>query len=116
MTLPVLLPAPQQHALQFVALVLLVDFGACARYNPFCLVQCAFPAGYYCFHRASHECNLLWAAHHVHHTSEYYNLTTALRQSAFQSCFSWLTYLPLALLFPPSMLMNPPPPSCYEKI
>lgn len=53
---------------------------------------------YYWFHRASHEINLLWAAHVVHHQSEEYNLTVALRQSALQSAFSWLFYLPLALI------------------
>jgi alkylglycerol monooxygenase len=59
--------------------------------------------GYYWFHRAAHELNLFWAAHSVHHSSEEYNLSTALRQSAFQSYFSWVFYLPLALLIPPPM-------------
>ncbi len=36
---------------------------------------------YYWFHRASHEMRFLWAAHVVHHSSEHYNLSTALRQS-----------------------------------
>ena len=31
------------------------------------------------------EINILWAAHQVHHSSEDYNLTTALRQSVVQS-------------------------------
>jgi len=57
---------------------------------------------YYWIHRAAHEINLLWAAHQVHHSSEEYNLTTALRQSAFQSFGSWPFYLPLALFIPPS--------------
>eukprot|EP00731_Ephydatia_muelleri_P012702 Em0007g12a len=39
---------------------------------------------YYWFHRMAHEVNLFWAAHQVHHSSEEYNLTTALRQSTFQ--------------------------------
>ena len=30
------------------------------------------------------EINILWAAHQVHHSSEDYNLTTALRQSLMQ--------------------------------
>ncbi|MCK6550866.1 sterol desaturase family protein [Myxococcota bacterium] len=59
---------------------------------------------YYWFHRASHEVNLLWAAHVVHHQSEEYNLAVALRQAAFQPLFSWVFYLPLAVLgFPPVM-------------
>ena len=36
---------------------------------------------YYWFHRASHEMRLLWAGHVVHHSSEHYNLSTALRQA-----------------------------------
>jgi alkylglycerol monooxygenase len=61
---------------------------------------------YYWFHRASHEVGFLWAAHAVHHQSEEYNLTTALRQSALQPGFSWVFYLPLAVLgFPPSMFV-----------
>jgi alkylglycerol monooxygenase len=59
---------------------------------------------YYWFHRMSHERPLLWAAHVVHHQSEEYNLAVALRQDAFQPFFSWVFYLPLAVLgFPPAM-------------
>ncbi|MCF8276600.1 MAG: sterol desaturase family protein [Flavobacteriales bacterium] len=53
---------------------------------------------YYWFHRASHEINALWAAHIVHHQSEDYNLSVALRQSWFQGWFSWVFYLPLAVV------------------
>jgi len=57
---------------------------------------------YYWFHRIAHEWNAPWAGHVVHHSSEEYNLTVALRQGALQSVFSWVFYLPLALLgFPP---------------
>ncbi|KAJ3415449.1 hypothetical protein HDV05_004891 [Chytridiales sp. JEL 0842] len=59
--------------------------------------------GYYWFHRAAHEINVAWAAHSVHHSSEEYNLSTALRQSVFQAYFSWVFYLPLALFVPPPM-------------
>ncbi len=38
---------------------------------------------YYWWHRFSHEVNLLWAAHVVHHQSEDYNLAVALRQALF---------------------------------
>jgi len=57
---------------------------------------------YYWVHRAHHEINLLWAAHQVHHSSEDYNLTTALRQSAFQTFGGWPFYLPMAFFIPPS--------------
>ncbi|CAG5108675.1 Oidioi.mRNA.OKI2018_I69.chr1.g3903.t1.cds [Oikopleura dioica] len=41
--------------------------------------------GYYLTHRFGHEINFLWAAHQVHHSSEYYNMATALRQSALHN-------------------------------
>jgi alkylglycerol monooxygenase len=52
---------------------------------------------YYWKHRFGHEMNILWAAHVVHHSSEEYNLTTALRQSG-SSFLSWIFYLPMAIL------------------
>lgn len=59
---------------------------------------------YYWFHRASHRIAFLWASHVVHHQSEEYNLSVALRQSAFGGFFNWVFYLPLAFLgFPPEM-------------
>ncbi|MEE1944168.1 sterol desaturase family protein [Pedobacter sp. KR3-3] len=62
---------------------------------------------YYWFHRMSHQVNALWAAHIVHHQSEEYNLTVALRQSWFQGWFSWVFYLPLALIgFDPLMFLT----------
>jgi sterol desaturase/sphingolipid hydroxylase (fatty acid hydroxylase superfamily) len=61
---------------------------------------------YYWFHRVSHRVNLLWASHAVHHQSEEYNLSVALRQSWFAPLFSWPFYLPLALAgFPPRMFL-----------
>lgn len=53
---------------------------------------------YYWFHRLSHEVNFLWAAHIVHHQSEEYNLSVALRQSWWQGLFSWWFYVPVAVL------------------
>jgi len=62
---------------------------------------------YYWFHRLSHQINALWAAHIVHHQSEEYNLTVALRQSWFQSGFAWVFYLPLAFVgFEPVMFLT----------
>ena len=62
---------------------------------------------YYWFHRKSHEVNAMWAAHIVHHSSEEYNLTTALRQAWFQNSFSWVFYLPLAFMgFSPAMFVT----------
>ena len=53
---------------------------------------------YYWLHRLGHEVNVLWAAHVVHHQSESYNLTTALRQTGSGFLLGWLFYLPMALL------------------
>uniref|UniRef100_A0A915D3T5 Alkylglycerol monooxygenase n=1 Tax=Ditylenchus dipsaci TaxID=166011 RepID=A0A915D3T5_9BILA len=39
---------------------------------------------YYLGHRAIHECGFFWGLHTIHHSSEYYNLSTALRQAAIQ--------------------------------
>ena len=58
---------------------------------------------YYWFHRCAHEINFMWGAHQVHHSSEYYNITTALRQSIVQGYTSGFFYLPFALVIPPSM-------------
>ncbi|MBI3792385.1 MAG: sterol desaturase family protein [Gemmatimonadetes bacterium] len=53
---------------------------------------------YYWTHRLSHEIHILWAGHVVHHSSEEYNLTVALRQSALHGLFTWVFYLPIAFL------------------
>ena len=50
---------------------------------------------YYWNHRFGHERSLFWATHVVHHSSEDYNLTTALRQSS-GSIFNFIFFLPLA--------------------
>ncbi|XP_052224659.1 alkylglycerol monooxygenase-like isoform X2 [Dreissena polymorpha] len=60
---------------------------------------------YYWVHRFGHEVNLVWSGHQTHHSSEDYNLSTALRQSALQKYFSWVFYLPLALFLPPSIFL-----------
>ena len=53
---------------------------------------------YYWLHRMGHEVNVLWAAHVVHHQSERYNLSTALRQTGSGVLLGWVFYLPMALL------------------
>lgn len=47
----------------------------------FVLLLFADDFSYYWFHRISHENRLFWASHVVHHSSEHYNLSTALRQT-----------------------------------
>ena len=53
---------------------------------------------YYWAHRMSHEINLFWGGHVVHHQSEDYNFSVALRQSAFQVIWTFAFYLPLAII------------------
>lgn len=64
----------------WLALILLVDFA------------------YYWAHRMSHEVNLFWGGHIVHHQSEEYNLSVALRQSSLQIIWTFAFNLPLAIL------------------
>lgn len=53
---------------------------------------------YYWAHRWSHTISFFWGAHVVHHQSEDYNLSVALRQSWFQNLISTPIFLPLAIL------------------
>jgi len=64
----------------------------------FIILFIAWDFCYYWAHRISHEVNLMWSAHVVHHQSEEYNLTVALRQSWFQGVWTAPFYLPLALI------------------
>jgi len=72
------------------------------------LVLCFFgeDLSYYWFHRLAHERRWFWASHVVHHSSQHYNLTTALRQTwtgVFALSFAFK--LPLVLIgFPPDMV------------
>ncbi|MDN3638406.1 sterol desaturase family protein [Simiduia curdlanivorans] len=52
---------------------------------------------YYWNHRLNHEINCLWAGHVVHHQSEDYNLSTALRQTS-GGFFDWIFAIPLYLI------------------
>jgi len=70
----------ERNWLYWVALFFLVDFA------------------YYWGHRMSHQINLFWGGHVVHHQSEEYNLSVALRQSSFQTVWTFAFNLPIALL------------------
>jgi alkylglycerol monooxygenase len=52
---------------------------------------------YYWQHRLGHTVGLFWAAHSVHHQSEEFNLTTALRQPGTGAFTNWIFYVPMAL-------------------
>ncbi|KTD74667.1 sterol desaturase family protein [Legionella waltersii] len=61
---------------------------------------------YYWYHRASHRITFFWIGHSVHHQSELFNLSVALRQGYFQTLTSWVFYLPIALIgFPTWMFV-----------
>ena len=64
----------------------------------------AYDFCYYWAHRMGHEVQILWAAHVVRHSSEDYNLSTALRQTGSGFVFGWLFYLPMALAGVPPLL------------
>gem|GEM_PF-376792 len=59
---------------------------------------------YYWLHRMGHEVGVLWAAHAVHHQSQHYNLSTALRQTSSGALLGWLFYLPMALAGVPPLV------------
>jgi sterol desaturase/sphingolipid hydroxylase (fatty acid hydroxylase superfamily) len=60
---------------------------------------------YYWFHRVSHEVRFFWASHVVHHSSQHYNLSTALRQTWVPMTY-FPFWLPLALAgFKPWMIV-----------
>jgi len=83
-----------------------VSWGALASWTAvFLLVDLA----YYFMHRYSHVVNILWAGHVVHHSSEEYNLTVALRQSSLHGLISWIFYIPLALMGVPVAMFA----ACY---
>ncbi|SFS70630.1 sterol desaturase family protein [Lutibacter maritimus] len=62
---------------------------------------------YYWAHRMGHESRFFWASHIVHHSSQKYNLSTALRQTWTGGFFTFVFYLALPLLgFHPLMIFT----------
>jgi sterol desaturase/sphingolipid hydroxylase (fatty acid hydroxylase superfamily) len=91
-------------ALNWVYQAHLLDLGY--RWWSIVLVVFADDLTYYWFHRLSHRCRFWWAAHINHHTSQHYNLSTALRQTWTGGIFEWVLWLPLALVgFPPALVV-----------
>jgi sterol desaturase/sphingolipid hydroxylase (fatty acid hydroxylase superfamily) len=98
----------QQLVLVFAAAALLAGYAWCYRFRvvdfepgspvPWLIAFVVVDLSYYWWHRLSHEVNVLWAAHVVHHQSEDYNLAVALRQSILTSFTSVPFYYPMALL------------------
>ena len=61
---------------------------------------------YYWLHRMGHRVGVLWAAHAVHHQSQDYNLSTALRQTSSGALLGWVFYLPMALAGVPPLVFG----------
>ena len=59
---------------------------------------------YYWLHRMGHESAVLWAAHVVHHQSQDYNLSTALRQTSSGALLGWVFYVPMAVAGVPPLV------------
>ncbi len=57
----------------------------------------AYDFCYYWNHRLGHESAIFWAAHVVHHQSQEYNLSTALRQTSSGALLGWIFYVPMAI-------------------
>lgn len=82
----------------------IVDLGLAWWVWPVCFVL--DDLAYYWFHRAAHRIRWFWASHVNHHSSQHYNLSTALRQTwtGFLA-ISFVFRLPLVLLgFHPAMI------------
>lgn len=64
----------------------------------FILCLIVFDFFFYWAHRWGHQVNIFWAAHSVHHQSEEYNLSVALRQSWFHNILAFVIFLPIPLM------------------
>ncbi len=85
----------------------LLQLGQPARWWSWVVLFFAEDFCYYWFHRTHHAVRLLWAAHVNHHTSQYFNLSTALRQPWFTPITGPMFWLPLAFLgYPPPMILT----------
>ena len=51
---------------------------------------------YWCMHFMSHNCRFFWMTHSVHHSSNEFNLTVALRSDIFQVFTKFIYFIPLA--------------------
>ncbi|KAK0419036.1 hypothetical protein QR680_013915 [Steinernema hermaphroditum] len=75
--------------------------------SPWTWILCLFFQDfmYYLGHRAVHEAGFFWGFHTIHHSSEYYNLSTALRQAAIQDVGLALYDVIQALFIPPPIFL-----------
>lgn len=61
-----------------------------------CLIATDFL--YYVMHRCEHKIRILWTMHSVHHSSEEYDLTTAMRLFWWLDLVIWIFFAPLILI------------------
>lgn len=77
-----------------------------ATWGTFIVLFFLYDLCYYWSHRMAHEVSLFWGGHVVHHQSEDFNLSVALRQSSTSFFWSFPFYIPLALIgFSPMQLV-----------
>uniref|UniRef100_A0A183C875 Fatty acid hydroxylase domain-containing protein n=1 Tax=Globodera pallida TaxID=36090 RepID=A0A183C875_GLOPA len=64
-----------------------------------------YDLAYYVGHRAIHEAGFFWGLHTIHHSSEYYNFSTALRQAAIQDAGLAAYDILQAFVIPPPIFL-----------
>jgi sterol desaturase/sphingolipid hydroxylase (fatty acid hydroxylase superfamily) len=96
--------------------VVLAGFGAVQQFRlfdigyawwSFVLILFAEDFAYYVFHRLSHRSRFWWASHVNHHSSQHFNLSTALRQTWTGDLFGWIVWVPPLVLigFPIGLIL-----------
>uniref|UniRef100_A0A0K0F7P7 Alkylglycerol monooxygenase n=1 Tax=Strongyloides venezuelensis TaxID=75913 RepID=A0A0K0F7P7_STRVS len=75
--------------------------------SPWTWILCLFTQDfmYYLGHRAVHEAGFFWGLHTIHHSSEYYNFSTALRQAAIQDAGLAFYDIIQAFFIPPPIFL-----------
>lgn len=94
------------YAAVFKAVALYPDLAFWSTWYGVVLALVFYDFCYYWLHRAGHVVALFWAAHVVHHQSQHYNLSTALRQTSSGAFFGWVFYLPMAIAGVPPLIFG----------
>ena len=94
------------YAAVFNAVALYPDLAFWSTWYGVVLALVFYDFCYYWLHRAGHVVALFWAAHVVHHQSQHYNLSTALRQTSSGALFGWVFYLPMAIAGVPPLIFG----------
>ena len=90
----------------FSQLALLPDTGFWTTLPGWLLALLFYDFLYYWNHRLGHTVGVFWAAHVVHHQSQDYNLSTALRQTSSGALLGWVFYLPMAVAGVPPLVFG----------